>query len=177
MSMTHDSIHFPDGRRLSRRQVLRLGLVGTIGLFLTEVLAATLAYFWPRRFGTFGSRVNLGPTQQFAVGSITTFVEGKLFLSRLPEGFLALYWKCPHLGCTVQWHPEEETLDTLATMGRFHCPCHNSMYDRHGQIVVGPAPRPMDLFQLSEENGQLVVDTSKVTQRPHWKPEQALKRG
>lgn len=164
-----------EGQRLSRRSLIRLGLLGTLGLFLVETLVQFIVFFWPRKFGAFGSKLTLGQPSQYAVASITTFIEGKLFLSHVPEGFLALYWKCPHLGCTVQWHPEEQSEDTLASSGRFHCPCHGSIYDRHGQIISGPAPRPMDIFKLSLENGKLVADTSDVSQRPHWEPNQAFK--
>ena len=175
MQTTHETTPEAAEGRLSRRQLLRLGLLGTLGLFLLEAIGMFLDFFWPRRFGAFGSSITLGSPSQFAVSSITTFVQAKLFVSHVPEGFLALYWKCPHLGCTVQWHPEEPTEDTLAPMGRFHCPCHGSIYDRHGQIISGPAPRPMDLFKLTEVNGKLVADTSDVIQRPQWEPDQALK--
>jgi len=163
------------GRRLSRRMLIRLGLGGVLGLFLLEVLGTFLDFYTPRKYGAFGSKVTIGKPAQFAMPSITTFFEAKLFLSHVPEGFLAMYWKCPHLGCTVQWHPEEQTEDKLAPMGRFHCPCHGSIYNRYGQIVFGPAPRPLDLFTMSLSNGQLVADTGEVTQRPKWEPQQAFK--
>jgi cytochrome b6-f complex iron-sulfur subunit len=161
--------------RLSRRTFLRLSLLGTIGLLVLEALAGFFAFYTPRKFGVFGSKVTLGDPKSFAIASITTFVEAKLFLSHVPEGFLAMYWKCPHLGCTVQWHPEEPSEDNLAKMGRFHCPCHGSIYNRYGQIISGPAPRPLDLFKLTVANGKLVADTSDITQRKHWEPNQATK--
>lgn len=163
------------GRRLSRRMLIRLGLAGTLALFLLEVLGTFLDFYTPRKYGTFGSKVTLGKPSQYAMPSITTVIDAKLFLSHVPEGFLAMYWKCPHLGCTVQWHPEEQTEDKLAPQGRFHCPCHGSIYNRYGQIVFGPAPRPLDLFTMSLSNGNLVADTGDITQRPKWEPSQAFK--
>lgn len=163
------------GRRMSRRMLIRLGLAGTLALFLIEVLGTFLDFYTPRKYGTFGSKVTLGKPSQFAMPSITTVIDAKLFLSHVPEGFLAMYWKCPHLGCTVQWHPEEQTEDKLAPQGRFHCPCHGSIYNRYGQIVFGPAPRPLDLFTMSLSNGNLVADTGDITQRPKWEPSQAFK--
>ncbi len=174
MSTAHEAAQ-EWGGRLSRRTLIRLGLLGTLGLFLVESLAAFLVYFWPRKFGTFGSKVTIGAPSDFAIGAITTIVEAKMFVSHVPEGFLAMYWKCPHLGCTVQWHPEEPSEDKLAQSGRFHCPCHGSIYDRTGQIISGPAPRPMDLFKMSLENGKLVADTGVIIQRAHWEPSQAFK--
>ena len=44
--------------------------------------------------------------------------------------------QCPHLGCTVPWKPDDPTMDQLADKGRFNCPCHGSLYDRYGNIMV-----------------------------------------
>ena len=175
MSTVQEAAHEPAEHRMSRRTLIRLGLLGTLGLFLIEVIGTFLTFYTPRKFGVFGSKVTLGKPDQFKLASITTFVEAKLFLSHVPEGFLAMYWKCPHLGCTVQWHPEEPTEDKLAPMGRFHCPCHGSIYNRYGQIVFGPAPRPLDLFKMSAVNGNLVADTGDISQRDKWEPSQAFK--
>lgn len=37
---------------------------------------------------------------------------------------------CPHMGCRLEWNPEEETYD---------CPCHGSRFDRNGRLIDGPA--------------------------------------
>ncbi len=38
--------------------------------------------------------------------------------------------KCPHLGCQLEWNPEERSWD---------CPCHGSRFDRFGNLISGPA--------------------------------------
>jgi cytochrome b6-f complex iron-sulfur subunit len=81
-------------------------------------------------------------------------------VSLVPEGFVALWWKCPHLGCTVPWKPEDPTMDSLAPKGRFNCPCHGSIYDRYGNIIQGPAPRPMDVFPVTIRDGKVYIDTN-----------------
>jgi Rieske Fe-S protein len=48
----------------------------------------------------------------------------------------------------------------FASAGRFHCPCHGSIYNRYGQIVQGPAPRPMDRVPITiDPSGKISVKT------------------
>ena len=69
------------------------------------------------------------------------------------QGFVALYQKCPHLGCRVPW---------CKTSQWFECPCHGSQYNRVGEKKGGPAPRGMDRFVVTVEGGVVVVDTKIV---------------
>ncbi|MFN8523043.1 MAG: ubiquinol-cytochrome c reductase iron-sulfur subunit [Chloroflexota bacterium] len=144
----------------SRRAVLR----GTgWGVFLAMVgqwLGGFGSFFWPKKVGAFGGEVLAGTVDSMKVGDVKLVQEGKFYLARVPEGFLALWWKCPHLGCTVPWKPEGPTFDEFAAKGQFNCPCHGSLYDRYGQIVQGPAPRPMDTFPLSIRDGKIYVNTN-----------------
>lgn len=151
-----------EGRRVDRRTLLRSAMWGSTLLFLGQTATAGLAMFWPRKVSGFGSTINAGPVENFPVGSVTRFAQGKFFISRLEEGVIALYWKCPHLGCTVPWLPEE---------GKFHCPCHGSIYERTGQNIAGPAPRPMDYMNVTIENGNILVDTGNITVRERHLPE------
>jgi cytochrome b6-f complex iron-sulfur subunit len=97
-----------------------------------------------------------GALTDFPIGSVTKITEGRFYLSRLPEGMIALHWQCTHLGCTVPWVPGED---------QFVCPCHGSQFDQSGRNLSGPAPRPLDYMPLEIHDGQVIVNTAVVRRR------------
>ena len=77
-------------------------------------------------------------------------------------GLLALWQRCPHLGCTVPWR-EDFTWDDGRT-GWFLCPCHGSTYTKAGVRVDGPAPRSMDTMRIEVGDNGIVVQTGERTE-------------
>jgi cytochrome b6-f complex iron-sulfur subunit len=144
----------------SRRTILRFVGWGAILGVVGQWTVGFGSFFWPKKVGAFGGEINAGAVDALQVGDVKDFQAGKFFLTRVPEGVVALWKKCPHLGCTVPWKAEEPSEDTLEPTGRFHCPCHGSIYDRYGKIISGPAPRPMDLFGVSIRDGKVYIDTN-----------------
>ncbi len=168
-TFAHDSIG------ITRRDWLRISLWGGIVVVTAQTLAAVVASLWPKtRAGGFGSVINAGMIDDFDVASVTRFANGHFYLSRVPAGFLALSWKCTHLGCVVPFQENAPSLDKLATLGRFNCPCHGGMYDRYGQVIAGPPPRPLDLFPIKIEQGKILVDTRKAITREAYHASQAV---
>jgi cytochrome b6-f complex iron-sulfur subunit len=151
----------------SRRTILRWAGWGTFLALLGQWTVGFGSFFWPNKVGAFGGEINGGNIADFKVGDVKLVQDAKAYVSRVPEGFVALWWKCPHLGCTVPWKPDDPSMDTIEPKGRFNCPCHGSIYDRYGKIVQGPAPRPMDLFGVSFRDGKVYIDTNptKAKQR------------
>jgi cytochrome b6-f complex iron-sulfur subunit len=74
-------------------------------------------------------------------------------LAGLDAGLIALYQKCPHLGCRVP---------ACATSKRFECPCHGSIFNRVGEWVDGPARRGMDRFAIVVDGDRVSIDTAVV---------------
>jgi len=153
---------------VTRRQFLGLAWAASLaGLFL-QAGWALLRFFQPRpSSGAFGGRVNAGDSAEFKVGTVRHILSGRFYISHLEgAGLLALYQRCTHLGCTVPWRQDE---------GIFHCPCHSSIFNTAGEVIGGPAPRPLDLFSIELTDGQVVVDTSHPIERSRFDASQATK--
>ena len=152
-------------KRTSRRDFLKVVWVASlVGLF-GQFGVALFNFFRPRQeSGAFGTKVNAGRVDEFQPGTVSHVQKGRLYISRLEDGgFLALWHRCTHLGCTVPWREEE---------GLFHCPCHSSIFTPVGEVVSGPAPRPMDIFPIEVVGGTIFVDTSNPIQREKFDPSQ-----
>ncbi len=155
-------------RRFTRREFLRNAVLGGVGVAAIVGGAGASQFGLPTKTGPFGKEV-IVPRDVIPApgGPPYKHLPGKFWLINNADGALALYWKCPHLGCTVPWEDSEN---------QFHCPCHQSVYDRNGVLVSGPAPRPMDLMSLrQDEMGNVVVHTGEITEREGYDPSQARK--
>lgn len=152
--------------KVSRRQFLisawAVSLVGLVG----QAGAALLNFITPRVVpGAFGSKIVAGQAAEFQSGTVSHVREGRFYISSLEDGgMIALWQRCTHLGCTVPWREDE---------GQFHCPCHSSIYTRTGEVVSGPAPRPLDIFPIEISDGEVVVDTGNPIQREQYDSSQA----
>lgn len=158
----------PDGAiKVSRKNFLKMWLGALTGLATLEMAGAGLLFLKPRSLeGTFGGKVTAGAVESFPPGSVTEFPDGRFFLIRAADGgFLAVYSRCPHLGCTVNWEPYNN---------RFYCPCHASSFDEVGNFTSPPVPRPLDIFAVHIANAMVVVDTGHLHSRENFRPEQLI---
>ena len=159
--------------KLSRRKFLNRLWAGLGVVALAEVGLLVANFFRPRQpraeLKEADEVVVAGAVDSFEPGSVTAFVRGRFYLARLDNGgFLALSRNCTHLGCTVPWLSEEN---------RFVCPCHSSAFDINGDVLEPPAPRAMDLFEVTIENNVVSVDTGKRFKRTSFEPDQAVYPG
>ncbi|MBZ5584952.1 MAG: ubiquinol-cytochrome c reductase iron-sulfur subunit [Acidobacteriia bacterium] len=64
------------------------------------------------------------------------------------DGILAFGPQCTHLGCAYHWDEAKN---------EFVCPCHNSIFDVEGRVLSGPAPRPLDRYDVKVEGGKVLL--------------------
>ncbi|MBI4400698.1 MAG: ubiquinol-cytochrome c reductase iron-sulfur subunit [Nitrospirae bacterium] len=69
--------------------------------------------------------------------------------------YIAYSGKCPHLGCGYKWRNVRKLGKEL-----FLCPCHLSFFSVSGEVMGGPAPRPLDVLpiQVAESGDIQVID-------------------
>jgi len=170
----------PEALGVSRRQFLNRATVTLMSASLGAFGAAVVGFLWKGASGGFGSKIAIGnvddvisqirasrgflytpqarawiteyPREGVAKARVAYDSQAPV-LAGMESGIVALYQKCPHLGCRV---PE------CASSQWFECPCHGSQFNRVGEKKGGPAPRGMDRFGVSVANGIVVVDTGSV---------------
>ena len=158
---------------MSRRGLLRITFWSGLGAGLLAFAGSLIDFLYPRGITGFGSVVAAGTVAEFPPGSKTDNTEGKFWLVNLTEeqggpGFLALWWKCPHLGCTVPWRENFSFVNPqtgVNKQGWFRCPCHGSTYNDAGVRVFGPAPRSMDRMEITidADSGRISVNTGSIS--------------
>ncbi len=159
------------------RRVLGAG----VGLLSLEFIGGSLAFLWPNITDGLGAQFRVGTMDdillaepRFAQGYPYSHVAARTFLVNIPAArelangreadhpapaaseMVALWRRCPHLGCMV---PE-----LCESVKRFQCRCHGSTYNILGEkLEKGPAERGMDRFPvLIDEDGMVVIDTSEI---------------
>ena len=174
----------PDAEAIgvTRRQFFNRSIILVMGLALSGFGAAVIAFLWPTPKGGFGSKIRVGNVSDViakiqASAGFLYLAEGRMWITQYPAsalekakkvypapvlagmeaGVVALYQKCPHLGCRVP---------SCATSQWFECPCHGSQYNQVGEKKGGPAPRGMDHFAMEVSGGVLTVNTGAIFQGP-----------
>jgi cytochrome b6-f complex iron-sulfur subunit len=172
-------------REVTRRTILRNGFFAGLAVMTTGFLALFLDFFNLRNPTGFGGTVTVPANQVPAAGADPVKIaEGKFWLANLEPGqgdpyglgsqggLIALYQKCPHLGCVVPWRGDfsfGSEAGLASEQGWFRCPCHGSTYSRAGVRVFGPAPRSMDTMTIEvlETGGAINVLTGTALLADH----------
>ena len=155
--MANDEVLESEETTPSRRDFLTQIGVGACAVAAVASGIVTLDYLEPK--------VLFEPSTTFVAGSPLDFTDGvvrfnkekKAYVVGTSAGVYALSAVCTHLGCITRFKSDERVIA---------CPCHGSRFDLEGNVVHGPAPRPLPWLDVTEDaNGNLVVDTGIVISR------------
>ncbi len=132
--------------RISRRDFIKVstnaffGLAGLLGL---GGLARYFSYYPPEAPVEF----DLGNLADFPAGSRLIREDIPAVIFNKDGEILALSLVCTHLGCSLAESAEG-----------FACPCHDSRFDADGQVLAGPAQKPLNPLRVEVlEGGALIL--------------------
>ncbi len=154
-----------ENRKLSRREFLGVATISIGGLISAVLGIPAIAYIIDPALRSKEAQnwIPLGAVSKVEIGKPTLFKtriekqagwivnQQELTFYVFTENgrdFTAMSNICTHLGCRVRWVADEE---------KFFCPCHNGSFDKKGDVVAGPPPRPLDRYEVKEEDGQIFV--------------------
>ena len=63
--------------------------------------------------------------------------------------------QCTHLGCAYHWDEQNK---------EFLCPCHTSTFALDGRVLAGPAPRPLDRYNIKVDGSKLWIGDVQKSQ-------------
>ena len=178
------AVEGPPAGVISRRSFMRRVLGTGVGILSLEFIGGSLAFLWPNLKEGLGATFRLGTLADIEsanpgwfMGHPYSFTQANSFIINVPAAralaqgeatevnnpaladILALWRKCPHLGCQIPPTCEERH--------RFECRCHGSTFNILGEkLIRGPAPRGMDRFAVEFDQDVLTVDTSQVIAGP-----------
>jgi len=134
--------------KLSRRDFLKLSTNALFGLGTLLGLGGLFRYFnyYPPEAPI---EFDLGDIVNYPVGSRTVRSDIPAVIINRNGEIVAQSLVCTHLGCTI----------TESATG-FDCPCHGSRFDEDGNVLAGPAQKPLRNLRVELlEDGRLVLHT------------------
>lgn len=138
----------------SRRNFLTNALIGWIGLTFLPALYGIAKYLIPPTlYEQVSQSVVVGKINEIPSlndgAKIVKYNKKAVVLFRTETNQVhALSAVCTHLGCIVQYQPNEK---------QFKCNCHGSIFDISGKNIAGPAPRPLSPYRVELKDDSVIV--------------------
>jgi len=138
--------------RATRRRFCQVAGIGACATAVGGATALGIDFLRPRALLEPPTTFRLGLPDSFDVETVATSEVHHAYVIRRADGFRAMSSVCTHLGCITRYAPDD---------GIIACPCHGSRFSLDGEVLAGPAPRPLPWFQIDlTSKGEILVDTS-----------------
>ena len=141
----------------TRRIFVKEALRGWLGLVLAPTAYAIGRRFLSTQAASKKLPVSVGAVADFPLGESRIVLAGdeKVLVARGLDGhFHAVSAVCTHVGCSIRF-------EATATNPGFACNCHSSRFSLRGENISGPAPSPLERYDVRTEKGQIVVDQAQ----------------
>ena len=141
------------------------GLNGIIGAALTVVAVPYLLF--PKRHRTSAGWTEATDLTKLPQGTPAEIIFDRVrkdswrtstekasawILKKSDQEVVAYSPSCTHLGCAYKWDDPSKN---------FVCPCHTSAFSMDGKVLSGPAPRPLDRYEVRVDNGKILLGQIK----------------
>ena len=142
--------------QMSRRGFAKLG-IGAVGLCYATALGYPVYRYLAtpaRRAAEVAkvSEVSFAEAELPGAGTAMMFrfgVHPAMLIHHADGSYVCFDAVCTHLGCTVQYQPEQ---------GRIFCACHGGVYDpQSGKNLAGPPPKPLKPYTVEIGNGKVTI--------------------
>ena len=136
---------------ITRREFLASSLVAAafIGTAV-GVVNAVIRYLIPPKqlIGGTSDKVEVATTAEIPEGASKGFVYNSVPCALINVGgkIKGFSRVCTHLQCAIDWDDKSKT---------FVCPCHAAVFDGNGQVVSGPAPKPLPELKISVKDDKV----------------------
>jgi len=153
----------PLDKQMDRKNFIKLAILGAGGFLAASLGGIGLTYFLSPAFKQKkDSWIDLGPAgdipqanpvkldyiQRQNDGWLTVEGRNSVWIIRDGVNVTAFNPHCTHLGCPYRWDDKRN---------EFLCPCHGGVFDKQGNVVSGPPPRPLDRYLTKIEEGRLLI--------------------
>jgi menaquinol-cytochrome c reductase iron-sulfur subunit len=161
-----------DSHEVQRRDFVNIILVGlgsvigliigipAIGYLLSPAVKVQTEEAW----------IPLGPLDAYPLDTPTLFAYTRTRINgweKTVSSYGAYVWRfgegdselkvysnfCTHLSCRVAWKQEASI---------YLCPCHDGRFDKEGEVIAGPPPRPLYEYETKVEEGILSIKHMEV---------------
>lgn len=137
---------------MNRRNFVNLFLGGTILGTVASFLYPVIRYLIPpRQAEAVEKKIAVAKVGELAPNAAKLFKFGTspALLINTSDGELRAFSAiCTHLTCSVRYESDTGTL---------LCPCHNGRFDLAGNVISGPPPRPLEVYNVEIVGGEIFV--------------------
>lgn len=142
-----------DRMNWTRRLFVRDALRGWLGLVVAPAIYAVTRAFGRSTSPDLARPRDIGADDALKAGSSMTLQYGtkRILVARALDGRLhAVHAVCSHMGCSISFEPARGN-------GELACNCHASRFTLRGEILSGPATRPLAEYRVETVGGRLIL--------------------